>query len=81
MPTMHGLIDRWYSTLMKILILLMVLWSLVGCHKNIEKEKISLSCKGLLTSVLTQNDGTTQESPPQEVNATMIVTYSKTIYD
>ena len=60
---------------MKTLLLWMALLSLVGCNANIEKEKISLSCKGLLTSVLTQNDGTTVESPPKEVNPSMTVTY------
>lgn len=75
MPTIDGLIDRCYSTPMKIIMLLLIFVSIVGCQKNIEKEKISLSCKGLLTSVLKQNDGTTQESPPKEVLATMIVTY------
>ena len=69
------MIDRCYSCLMKILILWMTLLALVGCSKNIEKEKISLSCKGILTSVLTKNDGTQVESAPKEVNALMTVTY------
>lgn len=69
------MIDRWYSYLMKILIMLMALLALVGCSKDIEKEKISLSCKGLLTSVLTQNNGTIVESPPKEINALMTITY------
>jgi len=60
---------------MKTLILCMALLSLVGCSKNIEKEKISLSCKGLLTSVLTQNDGSTVESVPKELNPSMTITY------
>jgi len=60
---------------MKTLLLWMALIFLVGCNANIEKEKISLSCKGLLTSVLTQNDGTTVESAPKEVNPSMTVTY------
>lgn len=60
---------------MKTLLLWMALLSLVGCNTNIEKEKISLSCKGLLTSVLTQNDGTIVESAPKEVNPSMTVTY------
>jgi hypothetical protein len=53
----------------------MALLSLVGCSKNIEKEKISLSCKGLLTSVLTQNDGSNVESAPKELNPLMTITY------
>ena len=60
---------------MKTLLLRMALIFLVGCNANIDKEKISLSCKGLLTSVLTQNDGTTVESTPKEVNPSMTVTY------
>jgi len=60
---------------MKILILWMALLSLVGCSTNIEKEKISLSCKGILSSVLTKNDGTQVESPPKEVIALMTITY------
>jgi len=68
-------IDRWYSCLMKILIVWIALLSLVGCNKNIEKEKISLSCKGILTSVLTKNDGTQEVSAPKEVSAMMTVTY------
>jgi len=70
-----GTIDRCYSCLMKILILYMALLALVGCSKNIANEKISLSCKGIFTSVLTKNDGTQVESPPKEVNALMTVTY------
>jgi hypothetical protein len=61
-------------TPMKILIALMALVALLGCSKNIEK-KISLSCKGLLSAVVTQNDGTVVESAPKEVNATMTITY------
>jgi len=53
----------------------MALLSLVGCSKNIEKEKISLSCKGLLTSALTRNDGSTVESAPKELNPSMTITY------
>lgn len=60
---------------MKTLIIWMALLSLVGCSKNIEKEKISLSCKGLLTSVLTQNDGSNVESAPKELNPLMTITY------
>ena len=66
---------RCYSCFMKILILWMALLSLLGCSTNIEKEKISLSCKGILSSVLTKNDGTQVESPPKEVIALMTVTY------
>ena len=62
-------------TPMKILIALMVLVSLLGCSKNIGKEKITLSCKGLLSSVVTQNDGTVVESAPKEVNVTLTITY------
>jgi len=69
------MIVRCYSCLMNILILWMTLLALVGCSQNIEKEKISLSCKGILTSVLTKNDGTQVESPPKEVIALMTVTY------
>jgi hypothetical protein len=60
---------------MKTLLLWMALLSLVGCNANIEKEKISLSCKGLLTSVLTQNDGSNVESAPKELNPLMTITY------
>lgn len=50
------------------------LFILTGCNKNPEK-KIVFTCKGLLSSAHTQNNGTTTETPPQEINPTLTVSY------
>ena len=50
------------------------LFILSGCSKNSE-TKIVFTCKGLLSSSQTQNNGTILEIEPKEINPTLTVSY------